>query len=153
MKSLEHKYFGDTTTCQNQVDPINLSSNGSSLNLHSFSGLFIVTGVISIFSCLIYFIQLLIHRKFKSLPTTFLHTQSSIVSEVKETKETHFNNLDSDVGQNYLQNHLDLFIHQVVAPDAMVTAVAATTAVESSNSDQEDDNGSLDFGMFIYGGA
>ena len=52
MQELEKKHFGDKTTCQDQSST--LSSDRPSLSVYSFGGLFIVTGLASIGSCLIY---------------------------------------------------------------------------------------------------
>ena len=77
MRELDRKNFGDPTICQDQSSKF--STKGLSLSVYSFGGLFIITGLASGFSCLIYLVKF--YRKNWSVVSA-VETQSSIWSRV-----------------------------------------------------------------------
>ncbi|GMN66303.1 hypothetical protein TIFTF001_035369 [Ficus carica] len=56
MQELEQKYFGNKNKCQYQAGST-VSSDGPSLSLYSFGGLFIITGLASTCSCFIHLVK------------------------------------------------------------------------------------------------
>ncbi|PON42716.1 Ionotropic glutamate receptor [Parasponia andersonii] len=163
MRELEQKYFGDQTLCQDQSSKF--SSDGLSLSVYSFGGLFIITGVVSVFSCLIYWINNSesslwsrvtnkMARSFdnKVLPSHDFNnrTESNIRGEVLSVNDRSFQNyltsfsrdveittIDDHSEDHNFQNHSTSFRQDV-----------ETIAI-----DEQNDNNAIDSHLFIYGCA
>ncbi|BFG14669.1 hypothetical protein CerSpe_009430 [Prunus speciosa] len=89
MDSIEEKYFGNQTICDDQSAKI--SSDGRSLHVYSFGGLFIIAGVVSMFSLLMYLYRFLCSQ----WPTlrTMIHSEISFRSKMVELAK-HFDKKD-----------------------------------------------------------
>lgn len=57
MQELEIKYFGHGTKCEDPDTTLS-SDDDTSLSVHSFSGLFIITGIASVFAYLIHLVKI-----------------------------------------------------------------------------------------------
>ncbi|XP_041021881.1 glutamate receptor 2.7-like [Juglans microcarpa x Juglans regia] len=87
--AIEQKYFsssGSGSTCKDSCPSISsniasISSNSHSLGLNSFGGLFIITGVVSLFSVLVYALKFL-RTKWPTVST--LNPESSFLSKLIE---------------------------------------------------------------------
>ena len=89
MRELEQKYFRDQTLCQDQSSKF--SSSDLSLTVYSFGGLFIITGLASSFSCLIYLVKF--HQKHWPVVRAD-HSESSVWSRVAKMAK-HFDSKDT----------------------------------------------------------
>ncbi|BFG14604.1 hypothetical protein CerSpe_008780 [Prunus speciosa] len=89
MDSIEEKYFGNQTICDDQSAKI--SSDGRSLHVYSFGGLFIIAGVVSMFSLLMYLYRFL-SSQWPTLRTT-IHSKNSFWSKMVELAK-HFDKKD-----------------------------------------------------------
>ncbi|GMN65383.1 hypothetical protein TIFTF001_034450 [Ficus carica] len=90
MQELEYKYFGDyKTKCEDQAGSI-FSSDGPSLSVYSFGGLFIITGLASICSCVIYLVKF--YRNHWSAVNS-VHPGSSLLRKFS-TMAKHFDKKD-----------------------------------------------------------
>ncbi|BFG14671.1 hypothetical protein CerSpe_009450 [Prunus speciosa] len=89
MDSIEEKYFGNQTICDDQSGKI--SSDGRSLHVYSFGGLFIIAGVVSMFSLLMYMYRFLCSQ----WPTlrTAIHSENSFRLKMVELAK-HFDKKD-----------------------------------------------------------
>ncbi|KAL6292721.1 hypothetical protein ACE6H2_000863 [Prunus campanulata] len=89
MDSIEEKYFGNQTICDDQSAKI--SSDGRSLHVYSFGGLFIIAGVVSMFSLLMYMYRFLCSQ-WPTLRTT-IHSENSFRLKMVELAK-HFDKKD-----------------------------------------------------------
>nr|XP_048327543.1 glutamate receptor 2.5-like [Ziziphus jujuba var. spinosa] len=55
IQQMEHKYFAYDTNCQDSGSTF--SSDSHCLSVYSFGGLFIITGISSVFACLVYLVK------------------------------------------------------------------------------------------------
>ncbi|KAL5548976.1 hypothetical protein UlMin_004207 [Ulmus minor] len=156
MQNLEKKYFGDKTTCQDQSSTSS-SSDGASLSVYSFGGLFIITGLTSIGSCLIYLIKF--HRKHWPAVNA-IHPESSIWSKLTQiakhydTKDNNnlpsnnnaFNRSSHDDRSNVIEGEISLVINGANLQSRSMSSGHGTHVEEEVLSME-------DSGRFIYGGA
>ncbi|PON42719.1 Ionotropic glutamate receptor [Parasponia andersonii] len=177
MRELEQKYLGDPHSGQDQGSKI--SSDGSSLNLYSFGGLFIITGLATGFSFLIFLVKF--HRKHWPAVNAS-HSESSIWSRVA-TMAKHFDNrvaplhdsnnrTESNAGAEVLpinnsnfQNHSTHFSQDVEmgasANDEQEdnhnfqnhSMASFSQNVETTVIDEQEANHSIDARLFINGGS
>ncbi|KAL6292728.1 hypothetical protein ACE6H2_000870 [Prunus campanulata] len=162
MDAMQHQYFPYETKCQDPSSPFPLDN--PSLNVYSFGGLFIITGVISIFSCLIYMVHFLynhwpalssVHSEASVLSTIAKHfifdrKDSSVLAIELTNQETHVNSASvtearGDDASPYDRNNL--LSHAVSFDQGISDNVAL---------DEEDDEillRSMDSGRFIHGCA
>ncbi|XP_021800295.1 glutamate receptor 2.7-like [Prunus avium] len=89
MDSIERNYFTNQTSCDDQSAKI--SSDGRSLHVSSFGGLFIIAGVVSMFSLLMYLYRFLCSQ-WPTLRTT-IHSENSFRSKMVELAK-HFDKKD-----------------------------------------------------------
>ena len=89
MDSIEEKYFGNQTICDDQSAKI--STDGRSLHVYSFGGLFIIAGVVSTFSLLMYMYHFL-RSQWPTLRTT-IHSENSFRRKMVELAK-HFDKKD-----------------------------------------------------------
>ncbi|BFG14674.1 hypothetical protein CerSpe_009480 [Prunus speciosa] len=160
MEPMQDKYFPYETKCQDPSSTFSLDN--LSLNVYSFGGLFIITGVISISSCLIYMVHFLynhwpalssLHPEAPVLSTIAKHfdrKDSSVLAIEQTNQATHVNSVSvtearGDDASPYDRNNL--LSHAVSSDQGISDNVAI---------DEEDDEiplHSMDSGRFIYGCA
>ncbi|PQQ12497.1 glutamate receptor 2.8-like isoform X2 [Prunus yedoensis var. nudiflora] len=162
MKEMQHKYFSYETKCQDPRSPF--PSDNPSLNVCSFGGLFIITGLISISSCLIYMVHFLynhwpalssVHPEASVLSTIAKHfifdrKDSSVLAIEQTNQATHVNSVSvtearGDDASPYDRNNL---LSHAVSFDRGISDNVAL--------DEEDDEiplRSMDSWRFIYGCA
>nr|XP_048326895.1 glutamate receptor 2.8-like isoform X2 [Ziziphus jujuba var. spinosa] len=84
MQEMEEKYFADQTKCQDSAASSTTSSGSSpSLSVCNFGGLFIITGLASIFSCVIYFVKFQRNNNIRSSMNA-IHSKSSLWSRTTQ---------------------------------------------------------------------
>ncbi|BFG14670.1 hypothetical protein CerSpe_009440 [Prunus speciosa] len=162
MEAMQHKYFPYETKCQDPSSTFSLDN--PSLNVYSFGGLFIITGVISISSCLIYMVHLL-YNHWPALSS--VHPEASVLSTI--AKLSIFNQKDSSVLAIELTNqasHVN-FVSETEArgddaspydrKNLLSHAVSSDQGISDNVAlDEEDDEiplHSMDSGRFIFGWA
>lgn len=142
MRELEQKYFGDQTSCEDQSSKF--SSDGHSLSVYSFGGLFIITGLASGFSCLIYLVKF--HRKHWPAVNA-IHTESSLWSRVTKMAK-HFDNKNISL-------HDDFNNRSEADARGEVLSVRGenshSSQVENTAIDEQDEHRSTDSG--VHAGA
>ncbi|XP_021832746.1 glutamate receptor 2.1-like [Prunus avium] len=160
MDAMQHQYFPYETKCQDPSSPFPLDN--PSLNVYSFGGLFIITGVISIFSCLIYMVHFL-YNHWPALSS--FHPEASVLSTI--TKHFIFDRKDSSVlaiEQTNQATHVNsVSVTEARGDDAsaydrnnlLSHAVSFDQGISDNVAlDEEDDEmHSMDSGRFIYGCA
>ncbi|PQQ00290.1 glutamate receptor 2.8-like [Prunus yedoensis var. nudiflora] len=109
MDSIEFKAFTNQTICDDQSAKI--SSDGRSLHVYSFGGLFIIAGAVSVFSLLMYMYSFLCSH----WPTlrAMISSESSFWSKLVELAK-HFDN--EDLSSHHLKRRTSI-IHAVDTPD------------------------------------
>lgn len=162
MEPMQHKYFPYETKCQDPSSTFSLDN--PSLNVYSFGGLFIITGVISISSCLIYMVHFLynhwpslssVHPEAPVLSTIAKHfifdrKDSSVLAIELTNQATHVNSVSvtearGDDASPYDRNNL---LSHAVSFDQGIS--------ENVPLDEEDDEiplHSMDSGPYIFGCA
>lgn len=90
MQELEQKYFGNKNKCQYQAGST-VSSDGPSLSLYSFGGLFIITGLASTCSCFIHLVMF--YRKHWPAVNS-IHRERSLLYKFGEMAK-HFDKWDN----------------------------------------------------------
>ncbi|CAL8078688.1 unnamed protein product [Prunus armeniaca] len=89
MDSIEEKYIANQTICDDQSAKV--SSEGESLHVYSFGGLFIIAGIVSMFSLLMYMYRFLCSQ-WPTLRTT-IHSENSFRWKMAELAK-HFDKKD-----------------------------------------------------------
>ena len=142
MRELEQKYFGDQTSCEDQSSKF--SSDGHSLSVYSFGGLFIITGLASGFSCLIYLVKF----HWKHWPAVnAIHTESSLWSRVTKMAK-HFDNKNISLHDDFNNRS------EADARGEVLSAHGENShsrQVENTAIDEQDERHSTDSG--VHGGA
>ncbi|KAF5461787.1 hypothetical protein F2P56_017858 [Juglans regia] len=111
--ALEQKYIsssGSTSSCEDSSASI--SSNSPSLGLYSFGGLFIITGVVSLFSLSVYVLKFL-RTHWPALSTT--HPESSFSSKLIEMAK-YFDQKEDPSSHPNIERHTSR-VHAVSSPD------------------------------------
>ncbi|BFG14677.1 hypothetical protein CerSpe_009510 [Prunus speciosa] len=160
MEPMQHKYFPYETKCQDPSSTFSLDN--PSLNVYSFGGLFIITGVISISSCLIFMVHFL-YNHWPALSS--VHPEAPVLSMIAK----HFDRKDSSVLAIELTNqatHVNsVSVTEARGDDAspydrnnlLSHAVSFDQGISDNVAlDEEDDEillRSMDSGWFIYGCA
>ncbi|KAJ4823782.1 hypothetical protein Tsubulata_012104 [Turnera subulata] len=124
MEIIERKNFGEATTCEDQGIP----SSSSGLGLSSFGGLFIITGVASLFSLLTYILSFL----YSNWPVTDIREEQAETSFWLRVIELakHFDKKDPpDLGLERNNSR----IHPVTGPDESTGIFPDTVSDDTQN--------------------
>ncbi|KAJ7979520.1 Glutamate receptor [Quillaja saponaria] len=159
MQAIERKYFADQSTCQDPGSKI--YSDSPSLSVYSFAGLFIITGITSMLSCLvyvIYFVQTEWHvlnsmHSGSSLSTRVTEFAKHFIKHVNERDQSchTFNRTESNVGTVSSFNGSEA---STDGNNLSNNSCYHDKGIDNIDTDKEDhEDNSTDYEQYIYGCA